>query len=129
MLQNFRYNHIPALLLATALCYPSIAAIFLSPSIVLTSHGFPPHIASSEEAWIVDAAGNARMLCLGGLMFHLYRRGDYRVLDILLASASTIGIVECISLWNIGNRTILVLRFIVLFVFSILGAAQTTELP
>ncbi|KAI8686718.1 hypothetical protein NCS56_00332600 [Fusarium sp. Ph1] len=129
MLQNFRYNHIPAILLAAAFCYPSIAAVFLSPSAVLTSNGFPTHIASSEEAWVVDAAGNARMLCLGGLMFYFYRRGDYRVLDTFLASASTIGIVECLALWDIGNRTILVPRFIVLFVFSVLGAAQTTELP
>ncbi|RSM08702.1 hypothetical protein CDV31_008044 [Fusarium ambrosium] len=129
MLQNFRYNHIPALLLAAALCYPNTAAIFLSPSTVLLSHGLPPHIASSKEAWIVDAAGNARMLCLGGLMLYLYRRGDYRVLDTILASASTVGIVECIALWDIGNRTILVLRFIIMFVFSVLGAAQTTELP
>ncbi|KAJ4223398.1 hypothetical protein NW759_006032 [Fusarium solani] len=129
MFQNFRYNHIPALLLAAALCYPSIAAVFLSPSVVLTSYGFPPHIANSEGAWVVDAAANARMLCLGGLMFCFYRRGDYRVLDTFLASASTIGIVECIALWDIGNRTILVLRFVVLFVFSVLGAAQTTEIP
>lgn len=129
MLQNFRYNHIPALLLAAALCYPSIAAIFISPTTVLLNNGFPPHIAGSEVAWLVDAAGNARMLCLGGLMFHFYRRGDYRVLDTFLASASTVGIVECFALWDVGNRTVLVLRFAVLFVFSVLGGAQTTELP
>ncbi|KAJ4183879.1 hypothetical protein NW755_009419 [Fusarium falciforme] len=49
MFQNFRYNHILALLLTAALCYPSIAAVFLSPSAVLTSYGFPPQIANSEE--------------------------------------------------------------------------------
>lgn len=129
MFQNFRLNHIPALLVAAALCYPTIAAIFISPSAVLKGNGFPPHIADSEEAWLVDAAGNARMLCLGGLMFYFYRHGDYRVLDTFLASASTIGIVECFALWDIGNRTILVLRFIVLFVVSVLGGAQVTELP
>lgn len=102
MFGNFRYNRIPALLLAAALCYPSIAAIFLSPSAVLTSYGVSPRIASAKEARIVDAAGNARMLCLGSLMFYSYRRGDYRVLDTFLASASTIGIVECIALGILG---------------------------
>ncbi|KAM0426343.1 hypothetical protein ACHAPT_008384 [Fusarium lateritium] len=129
MFHNFRYNHIPALLLAAALCCPSIVEFFLGPSAVLTGFGFPAHIANDEEAWIVGTVGNSRMLFLGGLMFYLYRRGEYRVLDVFLATASTIGIVECIALWDVASRTILVLRFIVLFVFSVLGAAQTTELP
>lgn len=97
-------RHILPLLIATTTTFGGIWPIFNAPSSML-EFGLPAHIARSPTAASPFILCSARTTTIGLMLFTFYARGEYAVVDTILAIiGGYLGIVDSAVWWKEGIK-------------------------
>ncbi|KAF1980347.1 hypothetical protein BU23DRAFT_522398 [Bimuria novae-zelandiae CBS 107.79] len=106
----FPLHHLPALFIITTTTLGSAAALLNTPW-CMREFGLPERLVRSREAQSVFLLNNGRTFTIGVLLAVFYLRGEYEVVDTILAAVGGIlGVTDAVVVWKEGMKRMAVFR-------------------
>ncbi|SPO06470.1 uncharacterized protein DNG_09160 [Cephalotrichum gorgonifer] len=124
MFADFRPRHIPALFSATAMFFGGLWPLFGAdgPRATMIEYGLPQHIAEAPEAAPVMVAISGRTTVIGALMYLLYYRRRYDVVDTIMAVMGFyLAVLDPYALYGLASTSWCVFRGVSTFAFGLMG--------
>jgi hypothetical protein len=124
---HFHPRHLPGLLVASTMTFGGMWPFFNAPAAML-EFGLPARIATAPTSFPVFVVGNARTTSIGLMTFYFYSRGQFDVVDVIMAiGGAYCGLVDSYVVWREGKPGKAVFRLVASGFLSAWGFLGLTQ--
>lgn len=96
---SFAINHIPPLLVASALTFGGLIP-YINAEYAILEFGLPPRVATSRPAQSVITVSSARITAIGLAMFAFSLQGHFEAVVTILVTLGYVGLVDGYVCWK-----------------------------